>query len=57
VAPIIIQHILDEVIVHENVSLLHLLIVGLILANVFTQITSLMRAFLANQRCATWISP
>jgi ATP-binding cassette subfamily B protein len=46
--PIIIQHILDEVIVHENVSLLHLLIVGLILANVFTQLTSLMRAFLAN---------
>jgi subfamily B ATP-binding cassette protein HlyB/CyaB len=46
--PIIIQHILDEVIVHENVSLLHVLIVGLILANVFTQLTTLMRAFLAN---------
>ncbi len=46
--PIIIQHILDEVIVHENVSLLHLLIVGLILANVFTQLTTLMRAFLSN---------
>ncbi len=46
--PIIIQHILDEVIVHENVSLLHLLIVGLILANVFTQLTGLMRAFLSN---------
>jgi len=46
--PIIIQHILDEVIVHENISLLHLLIVGLILANVFTQLTSLMRAFLSN---------
>jgi subfamily B ATP-binding cassette protein HlyB/CyaB len=46
--PIIIQHILDEVIVHENVSLLHVLIIGLILANVFTQLTTLMRAFLAN---------
>jgi len=46
--PIIIQHILDEVIVHENVSLLHLLIVGLILASVFTQLTTLMRAFLSN---------
>jgi ATP-binding cassette subfamily B protein len=46
--PIIIQHILDEVIVHENVSLLHLLIVGLIMANVFTQLTGLMRAFLSN---------
>jgi len=46
--PLIIQHILDEVIVHENVSLLHVLIVGLILANVFTQFTSLMRAFLSN---------
>jgi subfamily B ATP-binding cassette protein HlyB/CyaB len=46
--PLIIQHILDEVIVHENVSLLHVLIVGLILANVFTQLTSLMRAFLSN---------
>jgi ATP-binding cassette subfamily B protein len=46
--PIIIQHILDEVIVHENVSLLHILIVGLILASLFTQLTSLMRAFLSN---------
>jgi subfamily B ATP-binding cassette protein HlyB/CyaB len=46
--PVIIQHILDEVIVHENVSLLHVLIVGLILSNVFVQLTSLMRAFLSN---------
>ena len=46
--PIIIQHILDEVIVHENVSLLHVLIVGLILASVFTQLTTMMRAFLSN---------
>ncbi len=46
--PIIIQHILDEVIVHENISLLHVLIVGLVLTNLFMQLTSLMRAFLAN---------
>jgi len=46
--PIIIQHILDEVIVHENVSLLHVLVVGLIMASMFTQLTSLLRAYLAN---------
>lgn len=46
--PVIIQHILDRVIVHQNVSLLHILIVGLIITNVFTQLTSVMRAFLSN---------
>jgi subfamily B ATP-binding cassette protein HlyB/CyaB len=46
--PIIIQHILDEVIVHQNVPLLHLLIVGLIISNLFTQLTSVLRAFLSN---------
>lgn len=46
--PIIIQHILDRVIVHQNISLLHVLIVGLIISNVFTQLTSVMRAFLSN---------
>ena len=46
--PIIIQHILDEVIVHQNVPLLHLLIVGLIISNLFTQMTSVLRAFLSN---------
>jgi len=48
VPPVIIQHILDEVIVHENVSLLHVLIAGLIITNLFTQLTSLIRAFLSN---------
>ncbi len=46
--PVIIQHILDRVIVHQNVSLLHILIVGLIITNIFTQLTSVMRAFLSN---------
>jgi ATP-binding cassette, subfamily B, bacterial HlyB/CyaB len=48
VPPMIIQNILDGVIVHQNVSLLHLLIVGLIVSNLFTQLMSTVRAFLAN---------
>ncbi len=43
-----IQNILDGVIVHQNVNLLHLLIVGLIVSNVFTQLTVTIRAALAN---------
>jgi ATP-binding cassette subfamily B protein len=48
VPPMIIQNILDGVVVHQNLSLLHLLIVGLIVANLFTQIMSTIRAYLAN---------
>ncbi len=48
VPPMIIQNILDGVIVHENVSLLHLLIVGLIIANLSSQVVASVRAFLAN---------
>lgn len=48
VPPLIIQNILDGVIVHQNVSLLHLLILGLVISNVFTQLMSTIRAFLAN---------
>ena len=48
VPPVIIQNILDGVIVHQNVNLLHLLIVGLIISHVFTQIMATTRAFLAN---------
>jgi ATP-binding cassette subfamily B protein len=48
VPPIIIQNILDGVIVHQNVNLLHLLIVGLIISNVFTQLTATIRAALSN---------
>lgn len=46
--PVIIQHILDEVLVHQNVSLLHVLIAGLVITNLFIQLTSLMRGLLAN---------
>jgi ATP-binding cassette subfamily B protein len=48
VPPLIIQNILDGVIVHQNVGLLHLLILGLVISNLFTQIISTIRALLAN---------
>ncbi|HXU94714.1 MAG TPA: peptidase domain-containing ABC transporter, partial [Gallionella sp.] len=48
VPPLIMQNILDGVVVHQNVSLLHLLIVGLIISNIFTQLMATLRAFLAN---------
>ncbi|MGV3652622.1 MAG: peptidase domain-containing ABC transporter [Noviherbaspirillum sp.] len=48
VPPLIIQNILDGVIVHQNVGLLHLLIAGLIISNLFTQLMTTIRAFLAN---------
>jgi ATP-binding cassette, subfamily B, bacterial HlyB/CyaB len=48
IPPLIIQNILDGVIVHQNVSLLELLITGLIVSNVFSQLMSTVRAYLAN---------
>jgi ATP-binding cassette subfamily B protein len=48
VPPVIMQNILDRVIVHNNVSLLTILIVGLVITNVFSQLTMVMRAFLSN---------
>ncbi|MCG2579160.1 peptidase domain-containing ABC transporter [Dechloromonas sp. XY25] len=48
VPPMIIQNILDGVIVHQDVSLLHLLIVGLVISNVFTLLMTTIRSFLAN---------
>jgi ATP-binding cassette, subfamily B, bacterial HlyB/CyaB len=48
VPPMIIQNILDGVIVHNNLSLLHLLIIGLVISSLFTQIMSTIRAYLAN---------
>ena len=48
VPPLIIQNILDGVVVHQNVGLLHLLILGLIISNLFSQIMSTIRAYLAN---------
>lgn len=46
--PIIIQNILDRVVVHDSVQLLHVLIIGLILVHVFTQLTTVLRGFLTN---------
>jgi subfamily B ATP-binding cassette protein HlyB/CyaB len=48
IPPLIIQNILDGVIVHQNVGLLHLLIAGLIISNLFSQLMSTIRAYLAN---------
>jgi subfamily B ATP-binding cassette protein HlyB/CyaB len=48
VPPLIIQNILDGVIVHQNLSLLHLLILGLIISNVFSQLMATIRAYLSN---------
>ena len=48
VPPLIIQNILDGVVVHQNVSLLHLLIVGLIISNLFSQLMSTIRSYLSN---------
>jgi ATP-binding cassette, subfamily B, bacterial HlyB/CyaB len=48
VPPLIIQNILDSVIVHQNTNLLHLLIIGLIISNVFTLLTATIRAMLTN---------
>ena len=48
VPPVIIQNILDRVVVHSSVSLLNVLIVGLIITQVFSALTTLMRGFLTN---------
>jgi ATP-binding cassette subfamily B protein len=48
VPPMIIQNILDGVVVHQNVSLLHLLITGLVISTVFSQLMATVRAYLAN---------
>jgi ATP-binding cassette subfamily B protein len=48
IPPLIIQNILDGVVVHQNVSLLHLLIVGLVISNVFTLLMTTIRAHLSN---------
>lgn len=48
VPPLIIQNILDGVLVHQNLGLLHLLILGLVLSTVFSQIMATIRAYLSN---------
>jgi ATP-binding cassette subfamily B protein len=48
VPPVIIQNVLDNVIVHQNIDLLHVLLAGLIIAQLFTQITAAIRGLLSN---------
>jgi ATP-binding cassette subfamily B protein len=48
VPPMIIQNILDGVLVHQNLGLLHLLILGLVISTVFSQVMSTIRAYLSN---------
>ena len=46
--PVITQNVFDRVIVHENANLLFYLMLALVLAQVFAQITTLTRGYLAN---------
>ncbi len=48
IPPVIVQNILDRVVVHQNMSLLTILIIGLIISHVFRQVTSVLRGFLSN---------
>ncbi|MCP5180659.1 MAG: peptidase domain-containing ABC transporter [Pseudomonadales bacterium] len=46
--PVITQNVFDRVIVHANADLLVYLIVGLLMAQGFSQVTTLLRGYLAN---------
>lgn len=46
--PIVTQNIFDRVIVHDSEDLLLYLVIGLVLAQAFGQLTTLMRGFLGN---------
>lgn len=46
--PIIIQNILDRVVVHQNLPLLNLMVMGLVIITVFSQLTDLLSAYLSN---------
>lgn len=45
--PIIIQNIIDRVIVHQSVNLLNVLIVGFVIAALFTNLTTAIRSMLS----------
>ena len=47
-SPIILQNILDKVIVHQNVHLLNMMIMGLGAAMCFSQLTELLSTYLSN---------
>jgi len=48
VPPMIIQNILDGVLVHQNLGLLHILILGLVISTAFSQVMTTLRAYLSN---------
>lgn len=48
IPPVIVQNILDRVVVHANIELLNVLIIGLVIASVFARLTTLMRGLLTN---------
>ena len=48
VVPIFIQNIIDRVIVHQNNSLLNLMIIGVPMITVFSQVTDYLSAYLSN---------
>lgn len=47
VTPIIIQNILDRVVVHQNMSLLNMMIIGLVVVTIFAHLTEYLRAYLS----------
>lgn len=46
--PIIIQNILDRVVVHQDHQLLNMMIMGLLIITIFSQLTDLLSAYLSN---------
>lgn len=48
VTPIFIQNIIDRVIVHQNHSLLNLMIIGVFMITIFNQVTDFLSAYLSN---------
>ena len=48
VAPVLIQNILDRVVVHQNYSLLNLMIAGVFIVTIFSQVTDYLSAYLSN---------
>lgn len=47
VTPIIIQNILDRVVVHQNISLLNMMMIGLIVITIFAQLTEYLSVYLS----------
>ncbi|RLC09802.1 MAG: peptidase C39 [Deltaproteobacteria bacterium] len=46
--PVIIQNILDRVVAHQNHELLNVMILGLVIATIFSQITGFLSVYLLN---------